>query len=111
MMQVLTEPLREGAPLVAAVGQMQVPDLIDLDRRRARAGVHAQVRKAEVFLNGPLREAKFPSLLMGQALLERKVRLLRTDGDREEGPMIVDGDGPIDRCTKHVSGHTGGSTP
>ena len=29
----------------------------------------------------------------------------------EEGPMIVDGDGPIDRCTKHVSGHTGGSTP
>ena len=59
----------------------------------------------------PLIEADVVGRLMGQPLLKGKVRLLRTDGDGEEGPMVVDGDGPIDRCTKHVSGHTGGSTP
>ena len=111
MMQLLPEHLRERTPVIPAVRQVQVPDLIHLNRWRARAGVHAQVRKAEVFLDRPLGKAKRPALLMGQPLLEGKVRLLRTDGDGEEGPMIVDGDGPIDRCTKHVSGHTGGSTP
>ena len=111
MMQLLPEQLRERTPVIPAVRQVQVPDLIDLDRGRARTSVHAEVRKAEVFLDGPLGEAKVPALLMGQPLLKGKVRLLRTDGDGEEGPMIVDGDGPIDRCTKHVSGHTGGSTP
>ena len=111
MMQLLPEHLRERTPVIPAVGQVQVPDLIDFNRWRARAGVHAQVRKAEVFLDRPLGKAKRPALLMGQPLLKGKVRLLRTNGDGEEGPMIVDGDGPIDRCTKHVSGHTGGSTP
>ena len=85
MMQLLPEHLRERTPIIPAVGQVQVPDLIDLDRGRARTGVHAQVRKAEVFLDRPLGKAKRPALLMGQTLLEGKVRLLRTNGDGEEG--------------------------
>ena len=90
---------------------MQVPDLIDLDRRRARTGVHAQIRKAEVFLDGTLGKTQVPALFMGQTLFKGKVRLLRTDGDGEEGSMVVDGDGPIDRSTEHVCGHAWGLTP
>lgn len=63
----------EWSPVMACIGQVKMPDLIDLVRRgNFSACNHRQICKAFVFLYGPQSEFVGPAIVAGKTFGERE---------------------------------------